>query len=251
MRAPPEIFDPGKTHCPSCNATLDSLVERCGFCGFTAQTCVQRYPFVPPPLDRFVDPDSALEPGERKVLNKALNRFEKRFPQVTVTVCVMQLPEGTDGREFGYWYLNRSLPRNPEERKRRQHHMLVIVDRSSHSVSVTVGYGLDCILDDVFLPRSLNEAEHHFKTRGYVEGIAQWLKLLTRNLGTALDEAQFAQERWERRGSPMLGQFPQGEALPTRPREIVQSPRDTEREEPAPKPNPTSISGRTAVASKR
>ena len=198
MRPPPEIFDPGKTHCPSCNATLPSPVVRCGFCGFTAEICMRRFPFEPPPLQRFVDPDDSITDAEQRVMTKAIQKFEKRFPQIEMSVCVMRLPEGVDGREFGFWYLNRSRPKSPEARIARPHHILLIIDQTTRTLSATVGYGLDCFLDDVTLYDSLDKAEPSFSRGGYAKGIAQWLKILGKKMVDIHEEAVFALDRWER-----------------------------------------------------
>ena len=195
---PPEIFDPARTHCPSCNATLNALADSCNFCGFSAHLCVQRYPFTPPALDRFVDPDGSLSPADRRSLSRAIRRLEKRFPQITVTVASMSLPESVDGREFGYWFLNRSATKNDEEARRRLHHILVLIDRTSSTVSITVGYGLDCFLDDQFLFTSLDRVSTVFRRRGATGGICAWLKHISNELLPVQREAKFARERWSR-----------------------------------------------------
>ena len=198
MLPPPDIFNPARTHCPSCNATLTVLSENCAFCGFSAQICMQRYPFSPPPLTRIVDPDGSVKPVEAKKMTKAIARLEKRFPQITVSVCVMNLPEGVDGREFGYWYLNRGEVHDEREMRRRMHHLLLIVNRTNHTVSVSVGYGLDCFLHDQFLHRTLERTAGTFASSGYAVGVANWLKSIRRELLSVQYEAQFAQKRWVR-----------------------------------------------------
>lgn len=198
MLPEPTIFDPGRTHCPSCNATQANLANQCSFCGFTAQISVQRFPFEPPPLTRFVDPNGSLSNSEQRSLNKAISKFEKRFPQITVSVCVMTLPEGVDGREFGYWYFNSSAPTGPTEREQRIHKILLVVNEHDNTVSVTVGYGLDCFLDDITLDKISTKAEPKFRHGGLIRGIANWLKIVSHELTEIWDDASYAYDRWLR-----------------------------------------------------
>ena len=172
----------------------------CSFCGFNATLCVQRYPFAPPPLDRFVDPDAAITQRENREMTRAIGKLERRYPQLRVSVCVMELPSGVDGREFGFWYLNRCEVHDDEERQQRLHQILILVDRNDQNVSVTVGYGLDCFMDDVFLQGTLERAAEQFRAKGYASGIAAWLKIIDRELISVHREAAYAVQRWERRG---------------------------------------------------
>ena len=198
---PWKIFDAGRTHCPSCNGTLAELANRCPLCGFTADICLQRYPFEPPPLARFVDAEEILSAADKRKMERAFDWFEKRFPQITVSACMTRLPEGVDGREFGFWLFNRSTPVDEEQRKQRAHMLLIVIDCAQKTVSATVGYGLDCFLDDIALSTTLDDAKPTMRKKGFAAGIARWLKLLSPRLVDVHDDARYAADRYVRRGS--------------------------------------------------
>ncbi len=195
MLAPDDVFNPSKFHCPGCNATLNTASNTCPHCGFNAHICMARFPFKPPPLTRMMDSDNAIDTRGKKRLSKTIARLEKRFPQITVSFCVALLPNGVDGRQFGYWLLNRCPPTSELQAKRRLHHLLMLVDRNNETVSTSVGYGLDCFLDDVTLSKALHEAKDSYIRGGYVEGSIKWINIIRKKLVSIHEEAAAAYDR--------------------------------------------------------
>lgn len=196
MLAPENVFSSGKFHCPGCHSTLERAANACPHCGFNAHLCVARFPFKPPPLKRVMDPDGVIDTHQKKRLSRTIARLEKSFPQITVSFCAVFLPDGVDGRQFGYWLLNRCPPASGLDAKRRLHHLLLLVDRNSKTVSATVGYGLDCFLDDMTLCRALQASRDRFIHEGYVEGSIKWINLIRKKLAFLHEKAVID---WERR----------------------------------------------------
>ena len=195
MLAPDDVFNPSKFHCPGCNATLNQASNTCPHCGFNAHICMARFPFKPPPLTRVMDSDNVIDARGKKRLSRTIARLEKRFPQITVSFCVVLLPDGVDGRQFGYWLLNRCPPASGLAAKRRMHHMLILVDRNNETVSASVGYGLDCFLDDVTLSKAFQEAKDSYAHDGYVEGSIKWINIIRKKLVSIHGEAATAYNR--------------------------------------------------------
>lgn len=196
MFAPEDVFSSGRFHCPGCHSTLEKASSTCPHCGFSADRCIARFPFKPPPLKRVMDPDEVLDPHQKKRLSKTIDRLEKAFPQITVSFCSIFLPEGVDGRQFGYWMLNRCPPVSGLDATRRLHHLLLLVDRNSKTVSATVGYGLDCFLDDITLHKTLQASREHFVHAGFVEGSIKWINYIRKKLPAIHEKAVSG---WKRR----------------------------------------------------
>jgi uncharacterized membrane protein YgcG len=182
MPIPFVAFRPGKMLCPSCGAILPMVTDKCPRCQFTATRCLKKYPFQAPPLDRLIDPEERFQPRDRKKLNRAADQFERRFPQTRVHVCVTRLPPSADCREFGYWLLNVSPTESPEDEQRRCFSLLLIIDRTSRSVSATVGYGIDPFIDDGALKKILSASKEDFQQGDYAQGVARFLKLTEKRL---------------------------------------------------------------------
>ena len=123
------------------------------------------------------------------------------FPQITICSCFTRLPSGVDGREFGFWLFNRSVPTTPEEREQRLYTLLLVFDAAHQTLSATVGYGLDCFLDDIVLSKSLDDAKDKLRHKGIASGIQHWLKLLSRRLVPIHDAAHYEVNRHERRAT--------------------------------------------------
>ncbi len=196
MFEPEDIFNPGRFHCPGCHATLNKPSNRCPHCGFTAEKCIARFPFEPPPLRRLMDPDNSLQTYQKKRLSKSIARLEKAFPQITVSFCSLYLPDEVDGRQFGYWLINRCKPTSGLDAKNRLHHLLILVDRNHKTVSTSVGYGLDCFLDDMTLYQTLQRCREHFIHKGFVEGSIHWIDHIRKELPSIHEKAQ---ADWKRR----------------------------------------------------
>ena len=196
MFEPEDIFSPGRFHCPGCHATLNNRSNRCPHCGFTAEKSIARFPFEPPPLRRLMDPDKSLQTHQKKRLSKSIARLEKAFPQITVSFCSLYLPDGVDGRQFGYWLLNRCKPVSGLDAKTRLHHLLILVDRNHKTVSASVGYGLDCFLDDMILHQTLLRCREHFIRNGFVDGSIHWIDHIRKALPSIHEKAQ---ADWKRR----------------------------------------------------
>jgi hypothetical protein len=196
MLAPENVFSSGKFHCPGCHSTLEKATNTCPHCGFNAHLCIARFPFEPPPLKRVMDPDGVIDAHQKKRLSRTIARLEKAFPQITVSFCAAFLPEGVDGRQFGYWLLNRCPPVSGSDAKRRLHHLLLLVDRNSKTVSATVGYGLDCFLDDMTLCKALQASSDHFIHEGYIEGSINWINIIRKKLAVLHEKSV---TDWKRR----------------------------------------------------
>ncbi len=196
MLAPENVFSSGKFHCPGCHSTLEKAANTCPHCGFSAHLCIARFPFQPPSLKQVMDPDGVIDAHQKKRLSKTIAHLEKSFPQITVSFCTVSLPEGVDGRQFGYWLLNRCPTVSGLDAKRRLHHLLLLVDRNSKTVSATVGYGLDCFLDDITLHQTLQASRDQFIHEGYVEGSIKWISSIRKKLALLHEKAV---TDWKRR----------------------------------------------------
>lgn len=161
--------------CPSCSTPLEDLTQVCPRCRFTAVVCARKYPYHPPRLERFLDAENRLTKSQRRRLHRAVDRFERIFPQITFYVCITRLPRNDDCREFGYWLFNASTPVDQADEQRRFHSILLVIDRNNRGASLTIGYGLDQFIGDQVLYQLIGTATAEFKSGKYPEGILKVL----------------------------------------------------------------------------
>jgi len=154
----------------------------CPHCGYHGWTCVEKFPWIPPPLQRAMDVDGRLSATERAQIDQAAEPLEQALPQVRVHVCLGHLHADTDPREFGFWLLNASVPPDSEAASHRSWSILLVIDRSSRRASLTVGYGLDPYVSDAVLTDCLKAAAGDFAKGRYGRGAAVCIRKLHKAL---------------------------------------------------------------------
>lgn len=188
MPIPAIAFSLEKAHCPACFATLTEALPACPFCHYDGAAAMQRFPLQPVPLEEIMDFEDRLSNGEKGSVRQSIRRLRRTFPQIGVMVALLKLPEGTDAREFGFWWFNSDVPRTPEETHRRHWSLLLLIDRARRCASVTTGYALEPFLGDMTLERLLAKSRPDFLTSSYAKGINRFLRaVLLRLVATAPD----------------------------------------------------------------
>jgi hypothetical protein len=196
---PATAFDPPSVACPGCHATLKDPVPVCPHCGYNGWTCVEKFPWIPPALDRIMDVDRCLSPAGRRLLDKVIDPIEQLLPQVRIHVCLGRLHPDTDPREFGFWLFNASVPPDGEAASHRPWSVLLIVDRTSSRASLTIGYGLDPFLGDPALTACLEAGRNDFKKERYAPGAAAILAKLHTALAAGQRHATLAAVQYRER----------------------------------------------------
>ena len=190
-RLPATVFDPPPVACPGCHFALAAPVPVCPQCGYNGWTCVEKFPWIPPPLERVMDVDARLSPADHKLLDEAIEPLEQTLPQVRVHVCLGRLHPDTDVREFGFWLFNASVPPDAEAASHRPWSVLLVIDRGARRASLTIGYGLDPFLSDRRLTACLEAGAKDFQCGRYGHGASACLKKLHGALITAQRDATY------------------------------------------------------------
>ena len=188
---PASVFAPAPVACPGCHLALKDPAPNCPQCGYNGWSCVEKFPWIPPPLERFMDVDGRLSPDDLAMMNKVIEPIESNLPQVRIHVCLARLHAETDPREFGFWLFNASVPPDAEATSHRPWGILLVIDRASRRASLTIGYGLDPFLSDRKLTACLEAAQHDYARGRYGHGTATCLRKLHTALTTAQREAHY------------------------------------------------------------
>lgn len=162
--------------CPGCHRVIPGPADQCPLCGYNAWTCVDRFPYSPPPLDRYIDVENRLSNEDRARIDRAIEALESDLPQVRLHVCIVQLLPGTDARECGFWMLNASIPRDDEEAGRRPWSVLLLLDTRAGAASATVGYGLDRFVGDPSLRAALTAGQADWQQANFSAGVLKFVQ---------------------------------------------------------------------------
>jgi len=179
-----QMFAQSAMACPGCHGILSEAFDDCPRCGYSGRTAVAKFPFAAPPIERFIDPVGYLSGDARQKIDKALGLLKRRFPQVCLSICIIDLVEETDPREFGFWMFNASEVRDEEDEKNRPWTILLIIDDQNGRVSVTPGYAIEPFLNEESWESLLRMERKHFYEKDYevavlrfIDGASQILKV--------------------------------------------------------------------------
>lgn len=177
MAAPfPSTQSPAPVTCPGCHCILPAPADQCPSCGYNAWTCVDHFPYSPPPLDRYIDVENRLSNEDRARLDRVIDAVETDLPQVRLCICLVKLLPGTDARECGFWMLNASVPRDDEEARHRPWSVLLLLDTGACAASATVGYGLDPFVSDAQLRAALTAGQPDWHAGNFSAGVVKFVK---------------------------------------------------------------------------
>lgn len=148
-------FAVGAMVCPACRRRLEEAADRCPSCGFTGTDCLIRFPFAAPALAEIIDPAGVLDAAGRREVSVRLARLRRRCRQLRWCLCLVDLPEGTDLRLFGFWLLNAAqAPANDPEAAAWT--VLLLLDTRGEAAAVSTGYAVEPFIADDAWMRALN-----------------------------------------------------------------------------------------------
>lgn len=134
----PSALPPGLS-CPRCQEVFAHSAEECPSCQFSLATARRAFPFAAPPLDFLVDPTNVLPEDAAPALEATYVTLREKFPQVGITLSLLNLAPGTPLREFAFWWFNDA----PEGNVERHWHLLLLFDAQTGELSLTPGYALE------------------------------------------------------------------------------------------------------------
>ena len=153
--------------------------------------------------------DSAglMRKAERVVVQEAIERFSKRFPQLFFAVYTCVLRETTNLREFGFWLLNRGVFEDFARHRLNAAGILLVMDVEGKAAGITYGYLLDPYLDEDDTFQCLSKAHPYWLDRRPDQGIVALLKTLEKILKKKSRATRKGLENFERKVTqpPQMG----------------------------------------------
>lgn len=143
-----------------------------------------------------------MKSSERAKVEVAMERFERRFPQMFFAVNTGRTEGRSDVRQYGFWLLNRAAFKDVPLDRPNEYGILLTIDPDAKSAGISWGYGLDAFLtaEDTFL--FLSRAHAYWVEGRYSEGIIRGLDQLAKILSKRCRQARSDPERFERRVAP-------------------------------------------------
>ena len=133
--------------CPRCHGDVMVQQKACNACGFSA-TLLHGYlgnQWVK--LERITDAAHCLRLEETRKVEVVLDEFERCFPQAFFATYLGVLPNYLNTAELGFWLLNQGAFNTPSVSRRNDFGVVLVVDPSSLSASITLGYAVEAYFE--------------------------------------------------------------------------------------------------------
>jgi len=167
----------------------------CPHCGFTAEHADELFGDQDVPLQKFSDPAGVLRMKERKPMRKLMERFEKKFPQLFVSVYLGAFEEMTNIRQFGFWLLNRAAYSDVDVDRPNENGILILVDVTSKTAGITYGYSLLPYLNDENTFDALSAAHPYLIQGEFLQAVDQTVRKLEVSLKKGWRRAKWNPEK--------------------------------------------------------
>ncbi len=197
--------------CPRCVQRIHRGAGQCPHCGYSLAEADARFGRVDVPLRRLTDSAGVMRRADRLRVEAAMDRFERRFPQLFFAVR-------TDGnfyeeahlRQFGFWMLNRGVFEDVSAERPNEAGILLVLDAEAKTAGLTFGYLLDVFLDDGDTFECLSRAHAYWLEGKYADGVLRLMAQLERLLLRRSGQARRDPQRFQRLVGPphMAGRVP-------------------------------------------
>lgn len=168
--------------CPRCVQRIHRAASSCPHCGFTQQDAEVLFGAEDVALQKFTDAAGVLRMKEREPMRKLLEKFEKKFPQLFVSIYIGAFQELQSLRQFGFWLLNRAAFTDVDLDRPNENGILVVVDVNARNVGVTYGYSLMPYLSEASTFEALSAAHPSLLQSEYLEAMGTLVSRLEKTL---------------------------------------------------------------------
>lgn len=159
-------------------------------------------------ISRLDDGAGLMRRAERERVEEAMDRFERRFPQLFFAVHSGHADAPGDLRRFGLWLLNRAAFEDVGVERPNERGVLLCIDPETKSAGLSWGYGLDPFLSEKNSFTMLSRAHAYFVEGRYSEGVVRVIEELGRVLKRRARQARRDPERFEAWAArPKSGRF--------------------------------------------
>jgi hypothetical protein len=172
----------------------------CPHCGYTLAVTDDVFGSDAVLIDRVNDAAGVLSDCDIERIDFAMQRFERRFPQLFAALWCGALPQQTSLRQFGFWLLNRAAVCELDVTRPNEHGALFVIDTHGRSAGLVLGYLLECYLDERDARLVLEAGRRDFHRALWADGVCASLaelaaRLRKRASSAARHPARFAPPR--------------------------------------------------------
>lgn len=167
--------------CPRCVQKIHRGAETCPRCGFALSCADAAFDQHPQLLPALADRAGWLRLAERRRVQKAMDRFSTRFPDVFFAVYTGIFRDHESLRIAAFWLLNRVRFDNPDDIPNNSA-VLLVIDVERKAATMSYGYHLEPYLNEEDTFTCLSKAHQPWLEARYDAGIVALIAALEKIL---------------------------------------------------------------------
>ena len=148
-----------------------------------------KFGMVPRHSRYLTDRTGRIATNEMAQMRAELRLFEKKFPQILLSVFVDEIRPGSSVTEFAFWLANRARFSSLEKKGGENFDLLLVIDLASKSAALTSGYGLERSVPEEDLQAALEALAGPLSAGDPAGGVRAMLEALIRRLRTLSRQA--------------------------------------------------------------
>ena len=177
-----KAFSSSGLWCPHCGTKLADELPSCSSCGFRLDACSEILGAQAPQLEFLLDPGSCLPDGSAEQLAPLYQKLQKKFPQLALCLCFVELNPPLKPNELAFWLMNVA----PEATDRRAWTVTIVFEVSRFEAGLSPGYGIEPFIKPEAWSTFLGEVT----TKAHAEGWVPALEDLLKGMQPILQEAR-------------------------------------------------------------
>lgn len=154
----------------------------CRQCGFSLELADRTFGIAPSLQGPIADTAGVLGALAHRRAAHVIDDVERKFPQLSVAVVLMDVPQQAPLIPYAFWLFNRSSLSSAVEKGGENRLVMLLVDTSSDRAITMVGYGLEPFLQEIHLQSCLQAAEQPLRRRRFAQAIESFARELDRQL---------------------------------------------------------------------
>ena len=170
--------------CPYCEVPTTKTVQQCPHCGFSVPGLDKIYGETRILDMPIADLAGVLGIGERRMILKAIDRIEQRFPQCRALVATSRIRTAYPVSLFAIWAINRAELYEERKQGADNHDILVAIDPYMRSAALTLGYELEAFIRSRQLGNAVAAGQMELESGRFGEAVPQIFDALTDELAS-------------------------------------------------------------------
>lgn len=185
--------------CPRCVQRIHRAADGCPHCGFTLADADKSFSGEDFRLRTLSDGAGLMRLEDHHRVESAMQRFNRRFPQLFMAVHTGSFGAASNLRQYGFWFLNRARFEDLPVGRDNRAAILILIDADVKAAGMTFGYALDAFLDEEDTFQALSRAHAYWLEGRHADGLVKAIEQLSIILKKRSRQARRDPSRFERK----------------------------------------------------